>query len=94
VLPVLIMDAHPDIDLSLSWPAVYRICVRGRVASRWHDRFEGLAISTTPPGQAPVITTLKGRLQDQAALMGVLVGLYDLRLPLERVECLGSPAES
>ena len=85
------MNAQPDIDLSRDWPAVYRIRVRGRLASRWHDRFEGMTISSTAPGKTPVMTTLRGALPDQAALMGVLAGLYQLRLHLESVECLGSP---
>ena len=85
------MEAYPRVHLPLDWPAVYRIRVRGRVASRWRDRFEGMVVSTSPPGQEPVMTTLQGELPDQAALMGVLVGLYDLQFPLESVECLGSP---
>lgn len=85
------MEAYPRVDLPLDWPAVYRIRVRGRVPSRWLDHFEGMAVSTTPPGEEPVMTTLQGELPDQAALMGVLVGLYDLRFHLESVECLGTP---
>jgi hypothetical protein len=33
------------------------------------------------------VTTLSGRLLDQATLCGVLSLLYDLRLPLLSVEC-------
>jgi hypothetical protein len=36
-----------------------------------------------------VITSLQGTLIDQAALFGVLMALYDSRLPLLSVEFLG-----
>jgi hypothetical protein len=42
--------------------------------------------ATGQDSEAPV-TTLSGRLLDQAALCGVLNTLHDLRLPLLAVEC-------
>jgi len=38
------------------------------------------------------MTTLTGELIDQAALLGVLNALYNLRLTIWSVECLGTPA--
>jgi hypothetical protein len=68
-------------------PATYRIRVQGSLAESWSDRLGGLTITTTgQTGEAPV-TTLAGRLRDQAALCGVLNTLHDLRLPLLSVEC-------
>jgi hypothetical protein len=37
------------------------------------------------------VTTMEGWLPDQAALKGVLDTLYELRLCLEEVTCLGPP---
>jgi hypothetical protein len=39
-------------------------------------------------------TVLEGSLPDQAALIGILTGLYDLGLPLLRVECVEGGGES
>jgi hypothetical protein len=69
-------------------PAIYRIRARGRIRRSWSDRFEGMTISTTPVSERPVVTTLLGALPDQAALVGVINSLHDLRLPVLSVECL------
>jgi hypothetical protein len=69
-------------------PAIYRIRVRGRIKRSWSDRFEGVTISTTPPSERPVVTTLHGTLPDQAALVGIINSLHDLRLKVLSVECL------
>ena len=68
-------------------PADYRITVQGVVPESWLDRLGGLRIAATANGK----TTLEGPLPDQAALKGVLDTLYDLRLSLEKVTCLGPP---
>ncbi len=68
-------------------PVTYRIFVQGILDKRWSDRMGGGNISTTHPTSEAPVTTLWGRLLDQAALYGVLNTLYDLRLPLLSVEC-------
>jgi hypothetical protein len=73
-------------------PATYRICVCGRIAPSWTDRFEGMTLTTSTTTQGAVVTTLLGKLPDQAALVGVINSLHDLRLPVLCVKCLkGSP---
>lgn len=74
---------------SADQPATYVIRVRGRIPVSWQDRFEGMAISTPPESAEPVITTLQGALSDQAALVGIINSLHDLRLAVESVVCLG-----
>jgi hypothetical protein len=69
-------------------PADYRITVQGVVPESWLDRLGGLRIATVANGK----TSLEGPLPDQAALKAVLDTLYDLRLSLEEVNCLGPPA--
>ena len=39
----------------------------------------------------PGFSELRGRLLDQAALLGVLTTLFDLGLPLRSVDCLATP---
>jgi hypothetical protein len=69
-------------------PAIYRICVRGRLDPSWSDRIGGMQITATrgPDGQAETI--LVGRLPDQAALAGILKSLYELHLPVVMAECV------
>lgn len=73
-------------------PATYVIRVHGVLRASWSDRLGGLRIK---PDEADVdCTVLEGSLPDQAALLGVLTGLYDLGLPLLRVECVEGGGES
>ncbi len=67
-------------------PAIYRISVQGRIPTKWSDRLEGMAITEGSAGSGPPVTTLLGELSDQAALSGVLNTLYELHLPVLRVE--------
>ena len=72
--------------------ATYRILVQGALDPGWSDRLGGMRITTDRrAGHAPV-TTLVGRLRDQAALLGVLNSLYDLHLPLMVVERVSGEA--
>jgi hypothetical protein len=68
-------------------PATYRICVQGILDERWSDRLGGVSITTTGQKSGAPVTVLSGRLIDQAAVLGVLNILHDLRLPLLFVEC-------
>ena len=72
----------------LDSPATYRINVRGYMPPDWSDRLSGLTIMTMDREDGEAVTTLSGKLKDQAALIGVLNALYDRRLPLLSVECL------
>ena len=82
-------DVPGCIQLSVDRPATYRICVKGNLAAYWSDRMEGLQIDRQVQADGSMVTTLQGQLRDQAALSGVLTTLYDMRLPLISVECLG-----
>lgn len=77
--------------LRLENAATYHIQIQGALDPQWSSRLGGLAIETRhfDNDKLPV-TTLSGRLIDQAALFGVLSALYDLRLPLLTVEYLGN----
>jgi len=67
-------------------PATYRIKVRGIVPESWLDRLGGMRIVAG----SSIVTTMEGMLPDQAALKGVLDTLYELRLSVEEVKCLGT----
>ena len=74
---------------SVGLPATYHIQVIGQIDENWSNRLGGLTITSTRSDDRQVITSLKGTLIDQAALFGVLMALYDSRLPLLSVEFLG-----
>jgi len=68
-------------------PGTYRIRVRGVVDTKWSDWLGGMTI-TTWESQGTRETDLVGRVADQAALAGILNALYDMHLPILRVEFL------
>jgi len=68
-------------------PATYRIVVRGRLDRSWSEQLGGIAVQSAPEVDDAPATTLIGKLVDQAALLGVLNGLYGLGFPLLSVEC-------
>jgi hypothetical protein len=74
----------PTIDT----PVECTIRAVGTLDPQWSDRLGGLCVhpsARSSPGRP--ITELTGQLLDQAALVGVLVTLYDLGLPLLSVAC-------
>ena len=77
-----------------NWPqldpgqlASYRITVEGLLDENWLSRFGGMQITTTTREARKPVTTLSGQVRDQAALMGVLNGLYQLHLNILSVNC-------
>ncbi len=69
-------------------PATYRICVQGRIDPNFSDRLEGMAIRQDTDKAGLPVTTLEGKLSDQAALAGVFNTIYELHLPVLSVKCL------
>ncbi|RJP66348.1 MAG: hypothetical protein C4532_16170 [Candidatus Abyssobacteria bacterium SURF_17] len=74
--------------IKLETPATYRIVVQGCLDQSWSDRLAGMAIVSQSKGKDAPVTTLTGRLRDQAELSGVLNSLYELHLPILKVEML------
>jgi len=69
--------------MSEAW--TYEIQVQGRIGERWAHWFDDMSASAQ--GEAlSAITTLTGKVADQAALLGLLQKLYTLGLPLLLVE--------
>ena len=74
--------------LKLWTPATYRIEVEGIIDENWTDSLAGMRISSRKRADQSTVTTLTGRLKDQAMLTGVLNGLYELHLPILSVKIL------
>ena len=75
---------------SFDRPGKYRIRVQGFLNETWTERLGGMSITTSSQGSQGQVTTLVGRLRDQAELSGVLNTLYEQHLTLLSVEFLGS----
>jgi hypothetical protein len=75
--------------LTLTTPAEYLIRVRSQADMNWTRYFADFAVEVSMfPGRAPE-TILRGRVRDQAALLGMLHYLYYQGAALVSVECLG-----
>lgn len=62
--------------LKLWTPATYRIEVDGILDENWVDSLAGMRISSRKRADQSTVTTMTGRLIDQAELAGVLNSLY------------------
>jgi len=63
----------------------YEIRLKGHLAVRWADWFDGLTLTQESDGS----TVLRGTVVDQAALHGLLGKVRDLGLPLIAVRRTG-----
>jgi len=79
-------------DIEFGGAATYRIVVKGVLEDHWSARLAGMTISVAESASGSSHTTLVGPLRDQAQLNGVLETLYDLHLPILRVEEVGGEA--
>ena len=73
--------------MKIDTPALYRITVQWILDADWAENVGGMAVTSVTTGDVEE-TTLEGRVQDQAALAGLLIALYELHRPLKLVECL------
>ena len=73
-------------NLKIDDQAEYSIRVAGHLDESWSKRLGGMVIHQKETANQKSETTLQGALVDQAALLGVLNTLYNLRLPLISVE--------
>ncbi|MBN2503499.1 MAG: hypothetical protein JXB38_22170 [Anaerolineales bacterium] len=73
-----------DTHNSSSQTPVYQIQLKGHLAPRWTDWFDGMLITLETDGN----TYLTGPVSDQAALHGLLKKVRDLGLTLLSVERL------
>ena len=79
-------DNFTEKHLKLWTPATYLIEVEGDLDESWSDRLGGLRIRSRQRADESTVTTLSGRIKDQAELAGVLNRLYELHLPILNVK--------
>jgi hypothetical protein len=74
--------------LRMDQPSAYHIVVQGHLDTTYADWLEGMLVVLTRDQQQQPVTILTGQLLDQAALIGVLRSLYNLRFPVLFVKWL------
>ena len=62
-------------------PRTYEIEVQGRIGERWAHWFDDMSVDARD-GPEGAVTTLRGSVADQAALLGLLQRLYTLGLQM------------
>ena len=72
--------------IKLWTPATYRIEVDGHLDASLTDRLAGMQITSRERADQTTVSTLLGRIRDQAELSGVLNSLYGLHLSILKVE--------
>jgi hypothetical protein len=82
------MSAPNRNPIPFDHPATYQISVQGQIDPAWSDLLGGMTICPAKVEAGIPLTTLEGKLRDQAALAGVLSTLYDMHLPLISVQRL------
>ncbi len=78
--------SEKDQPIAVDQPGIYRIKIQGRLSEGTLRRFDEMAVSIAPNTAGIPITTLTGRITDQAALHGIVARIRDLGLPLILVE--------
>jgi len=81
-------DSSNREHLKIWAPATYRIEVEGYVDESWSDSLGSMSMTTRKREDQSTVTTLVGRVRDQAELSGVLNTLYELHLPILSLEML------
>lgn len=80
------MNVIDNTKIESSGSALYRIVVQGTVDKEWSERLGGMDITSISQASGVPQTELRGFVRDQAELSGILETLYELHLPILKVE--------
>ena len=81
-------------ELEMSSPAVYGITVKGKLDASWSEWFNGTIIGAESRAKGTSLTNLTCSVRDQSELLGILNHLFNLNLPLLRVEFIRAIKQS
>ena len=82
------MSSRIQSKFSFHRPACYEIKVEGLLNKNWEEKLQGLIISSERYPNGDQISVLKGQINDQAALSGILNTLYDMKMTIISVNTL------
>ena len=85
---------QPKQRVNMFDPAVFSICINGRLSESWLEYFGAQSISVEEDEAGQSSTTLISEPVDQAALVGMINHLNGLGLAVVSVECLSASAEN
>lgn len=80
--------------LKMGDPATYLIYVQGCLDEVWSDRLANMTIKMELKDEQAPVTILQGRIRDQAELLGVLNGLYQMRVPILFIDVINGENEA
>ena len=83
-----------DTPFLFDQPGRYQIFVQGQLSTSWSNRLSDMEITVQDSEGQPPVTILTGEVRDQAALMGVLNALYNMRCAVLKVEQLDTTLSS
>ena len=87
------MTQSSEKRLKMEDSATYIIYVQGCLEEVWSDRLANMTITMDLSDQQAPVSTLKGRIRDQAELVGVVNGLYQMRVPILSMEMVNDEFE-
>jgi hypothetical protein len=73
--------------------AIYHIRVQGCLEEVWSDRLANMTITMDLRDPQAPASLLQGRIRDQAELVGVVNGLYQMRVPILSIEMVNEEFE-
>ncbi len=76
------LDSSNGVPITFLGPAQYQIVVAGRLDEALADRLGGMSMSSAIREDETWVTTLRGRISDQAELNGIINALYDIHVPI------------
>ncbi len=81
-------EKNKDLESSFTKPAIYKIVGQGKIDYKLANRMLGLQVNVEKGEGQKYYSTLIGKINDQAALSGILNTLYDMHITVISVNML------
>ena len=81
-------EENKDLEYNFTRPAIYKIVAQGKIDYKLADRMLALQVNVEKGEGQKYYSTLIGKINDQAALSGILNTLYDMHITVISVQML------